>query len=147
MTKYTIHVVIPTDPTINKIHEDNMKAWFIIMNNLSNSMHKKVMHCKIAYDVWEKLKKIYEGDTEVKLVKLQVLREKFEGLTMTEEEKIVDYLQRVDDVVNSIKGYGVDLKEEYVLKIFKSMTTKYDGKICHIEEEKLIKLLLMRCMP
>lgn len=104
------------------------------MNNLSNSVHRKVMHCKSAYDVWEKLKKIYEGDTIVKQEKLQVLREKFEGLTMTEEENIAVYLQKVDDLVNVIKGYGVNLKEEDVLKVHRFMTTKYDAMNSAIKE-------------
>jgi hypothetical protein len=53
------------------------------------------------------MKKIYDGDTKVKLEKIQILRENFEGWKLIEEENIVDYLQRVYDAVNSIRGYGV----------------------------------------
>lgn len=56
---------------------------------------------------------------------------------MNEEDNITDYLQRVDDVVNAIKAYGVDFKED-VLKFLRSMTTKYDAKISAIEEGREI---------
>jgi hypothetical protein len=62
------------------------------MNNLFDFVYRKIMHFKTTHDVEENLKKIYEGDTKLKLVKLQVLREKFEGLKMSKEEKIASYL-------------------------------------------------------
>jgi hypothetical protein len=38
--------------------------------------------------MWDKLKTIYKGDTEVKEAKLQIFRAKFEQLKMNEDEKI-----------------------------------------------------------
>lgn len=81
------------------------------------------------------MKKIYEGDRKVLLKNLEVLRARLEGLKMKKEEKILDYLLRFNDIVNQIKGYGQELKEDViVLKFLSSMTTKYDSTISSIKE-------------
>lgn len=64
------------------------------------------MHFQATHDVWDKLKNIYEGDDKVKQVKLQSYKGKFESMKMNEEDKIVDYLLKVDENFNAIKGLG-----------------------------------------
>jgi hypothetical protein len=49
------------------------------------------MHCNTAKDIWNKLKNIYEGDTNVKGAMLQTLRANFEKLKMKEDEDITTY--------------------------------------------------------
>jgi hypothetical protein len=46
------------------------------------------------------LEVVYEGDSKVREAKLQTYRTQFENLKMKEEENIVEYLHRVDEVVN-----------------------------------------------
>lgn len=54
-----------------------------------------------------------------------------------------NYLQRVDDVVNSIREYGVAMKEEdIVLKVLRFMIAKIEFKISTIEQGREIKLTL-----
>jgi hypothetical protein len=69
------------------------------------------MHCKSTKEIWDKLKVIYEGDSKVKQAKLQTYRTQFENLKMKEEENIAEYLQRVDEVTNSIRVLGEELKD------------------------------------
>ena len=52
----------------------------------------------------------------MKKAKLQTHRRKFEQLCMKEEENIAGYLQRVADVVNTIRGLGEDLPEDKVVE-------------------------------
>ena len=55
--------------------------------------------------------------------KLQTHRRKFEQICMKEEENIAGYLQRVDEVVNTIRGLGEDVDEAKVVeKILRSLT-------------------------
>jgi hypothetical protein len=89
-----------------KLEENNSKAKGIILNNLSNSVFVKVMHCDSAKYLWDKLQNIYEGDAKVKGAKLQTFRAKFEQLKMKEDKDIASYFLRVDEVVNTIKGLG-----------------------------------------
>jgi hypothetical protein len=50
------------------------------------------------------LEVVYEGDEKVKEAKLQTYRTQFENLKMKEEENIVEYCHRVDEVVNSVRA-------------------------------------------
>jgi hypothetical protein len=60
-------------------------------HGLGESVYTKVMHCKSAKDIWDKLQNIYEGDLKVKAAKLQTYRVQFEQLKMKEDENIVAY--------------------------------------------------------
>ena len=92
----------PTNPDEKKACNFNYKARHNILNALSPTIQTKVRCCTIAKKVWEKLKKIYEGDEKVKQVKLQLHRANNENLKMKESENIEAYLLRVYEVVNSI---------------------------------------------
>ena len=75
-------------------------------------MFNKVMQCTSTKQAWYKLKIIYEGASKVKESKLQTYKGQFETFKMREEENIREYLLRVDEVVNSIRGLGGKLKEK-----------------------------------
>ncbi len=88
-------------------------------------------------EIWDKLINIYEGDIKLKRAKLQTHRRKFEQLTMKEEDDIAGYLQRVDEVVNTMRGIGEESDESKVVeKIVRSLPRKYDSKVSVIEEIK-----------
>jgi hypothetical protein len=54
---------------------------------------------------------------------------------MKEEENIVEYFHRVDEVVNSIKTTGEELVEKNIVKnILRSLPMRYDAKISTIED-------------
>ena len=86
---------VPTNPPINthgkKLYEDNSKAMNAILSGLTETIFVKVMHCKTAKEIWDKLKNIYEGDDKVKGAKLQTYRGQFENLKMKEEDNIAPY--------------------------------------------------------
>ena len=49
----------------------------IIISGLIESAYHKVLCCKTAKNVWDKLENIYAGDSNVEESKLQIYREKF----------------------------------------------------------------------
>ena len=54
---------------------------------------------------------------------------------MKEEENIGEYLRRVDEVVNVIRGLGGKLKErEVVSKVLRTLPMKYDSKVSTLED-------------
>ena len=54
---------------------------------------------------------------------------------MKEEENIVEYFHRVDEVVNSIRAAGEELTNEPIFKnILRSLPMRYDAKIYRIED-------------
>ena len=70
---------------------------------------------------------IYEGASKVKESKIQTYIGQFESLKMKEQEIIGEYLLRVDEVVNAIRGLGGSLKErEVVRKVLRMLPMKYD---------------------
>ena len=92
------------------------------------------MQCKTSKQAWDKLKIMYEGASKVKECKLQTYRGQFESLKM-KEDNIGEYLLRVDEVVNVVRGLGGKLKErEVVDKVLRTLPMKYDSKVSTLEE-------------
>ena len=87
-------------------YENNARAVNVIPAGLSETEFFKVMNYTTAKDMWDKLATIYQGDSKVQQEKLQTYRSQFEGLKMSEEENIPTYFQRVEEVVNNMKGLG-----------------------------------------
>ena len=73
-------------PIMNEQCKNNLvndaKAKNIIISVLIESTYHKVLVCKTAKNVWDKLENIYAGDSNVKEAKLQIYRAKFEQLRM-----------------------------------------------------------------
>jgi hypothetical protein len=81
------------------------------------------------------LEVVYEGDRKVREAKLQTYRTQFENMKMKEEENIVEYFHRVDEVVNSIRKAGEELTDKPIVqKILRSLPMRYDAKISTIED-------------
>ena len=68
----------------------------------------------------------------------------FEQLKMKEDEDIASYLLQVDEVVNIIKGLGVEVDDLVVVqKILRSLPMRFDSKISSLEEREYISTLSM----
>ena len=48
---------------------------------------------------------IYARDSKVKMEKIQYLKVQYESLKMKDEENISEYFERIDNLVNTIKGW------------------------------------------
>jgi hypothetical protein len=68
---YVIPKNAPTDPNEKNLMSCNSKGIHVILGALEPTIASKVMGCKTAKEVWDKLKSIYEGDPKFKQVKLQ----------------------------------------------------------------------------
>jgi hypothetical protein len=63
---------------------------------------------------------------------------------MKEDEKIVAYFLRVGETVNSIKGFGEEMKEIVIVqKVLRSLTMIYYMKISSLEEREDIDTMIM----
>ena len=102
------------------------------------------MQCTSDKKSWHKLKIIYEGKSKVKESKIQTYRGQFESLKMKEEENVGEYLLRVDEVVNAIRGLGGKLKEkEVVSNVLRTLPMRYDPKVSTLEERDDLKKVTM----
>jgi hypothetical protein len=94
--------------------------------------------------MWDKLKTIYEGDHKVKEAKLYIFRAKFTQLKMNEDENITAYFLRVNEIVNSIKGLGDEIKEQVIVKnALRSLPMRFDSKISALEERENLDKMFM----
>ena len=120
----------PTNDKAVKLGENNSKAINALLNGLSDTIFTKVSHCKSTKEIWDKLRKIYEGDTKIKEAKLQTYRGQFEQLKM----KVTAYFLRVDETVNAIIGLGEEIKESVIVqKVLRSLPMRFNPKISTLE--------------
>ena len=94
------------------------------------------MQLKTAKEIWGKIIQRYEGDSQVKHVKLQTLRIQYETLNMHSDESVASYFLRIDEIVNCMKNLGEEIKEvTLVEKILRSSSSKFESKVSAIEEK------------
>ncbi|XP_047252753.1 uncharacterized protein LOC124887324 [Capsicum annuum] len=101
--------------------------------------------CKeTSKDIWDSMKKKYQGTTRVKRAQLQALRRDFETLQMKEGESVISYYARTMEISNKMRFYGEKMTDVTIVeKILCSLTSKYDYVVCSIEESKDIDELLL----
>ena len=69
---YKEPTVLPTNERAIKLRKNNFKATNALLNGLCESIYTKVIHCKSAKEIWDKLQNIYEGDSKVKEAKTKL---------------------------------------------------------------------------
>jgi hypothetical protein len=90
------------------------------------------------------LETIYAIYSKVKRAKLQTLKAQYEGLKMNDEENILEYFERVDNIINVIKGLGVEVSDnELVEKILRTLPMLYNPKVSTLEYRENIDKLTM----
>jgi hypothetical protein len=127
-----------------KLGQNNSKAKNALLNGLSEMVFTKVTNCKSAKGIWDKIQNIYEGDSKVKVTKIQTYIGQFEQLKMKEDENITTYFLRVDEIVNAILGLGEEIKEFVIVqKVLRSLPMRFDPKISALEERLDLKSIRM----
>ena len=119
---YDVPKATPIEAKDRKKNLEHAKALNTLQVGLSKKILAKVLNCNNAKQLWDKLETIYARDTKVKRVKLQTLKVKYEGLKMKDEENISEYFERVDNIINSIRGLGIEVSDnELVEKILRTL--------------------------
>ncbi|CAL2255783.1 unnamed protein product [Prunus armeniaca] len=90
-----------------------------------------------AKDIWDSMKKKYQGMAKVKCAQLQALHKEFEMLNMKVEESVDEYFGRNLTMASKRRINGEKLEDVAVIEnILRSMTPKFDYVVCSIEESK-----------
>jgi hypothetical protein len=79
---YTAPSTPPIYTATKNICNDKSREFNAILGGLTNPIFVKVIHCKSAKEIWDKLEVVYEGDRKFKEAKLQSYRAQFEILKM-----------------------------------------------------------------
>jgi hypothetical protein len=79
-----------------------------------------------AHEIWTKLMEIHEGTTIVKSEKLYVCKGKFEQFLRKEDESVSDMFNRLNEIVNELKGLGFNVSDvDFTHKFLRSLPEKY----------------------
>ena len=111
-----------------------------IASTLSYAEFDDIKGYDSAKKMWDALHTIYEGDKNVLRAKAENLRGKFDDMRMHEGENISQYVERIKEVGNEIKGENGKLDEETILsKVLRILLLIYAIIFSIIQE--------LRCIP
>ncbi|XP_020270645.1 uncharacterized protein LOC109845786 [Asparagus officinalis] len=103
---------------------------------------KTVLQKDTAKQLWDSMKRNYQGNKRVQHAQLQALRREFEVLEMIIGETVTGYFSRVMLGANNMRNLGEDMQDvKIVEKILHTLTEKFNYIMCSIEESKDINCL------
>ncbi|CAM8959850.1 unnamed protein product [Rhodiola kirilowii] len=146
-TGYTVPAEGEELRTAQKKILDEMKLKDLkVKNYLFQAIDRTILETILQKDtskqIWDSLKKKYEGNERVKRSQLQTLRKEFETLEMKAGESVTDYFSRVMSVANRMRTHGEKMQDVTVVeKILRSLTDNFNYIVCSIEESKDIDKL------
>ncbi|KAK2983132.1 hypothetical protein RJ640_022604 [Escallonia rubra] len=113
------------------------KALVIIQQAVHDSVFSRIAAATTSKQAWPIMRKEFQGDSKVIVVRLQSLRRDFETLYMKSGESIADFLSRAMAIVSQMRSYGKNISYETVVaKVLRSLTPKFDHVVAVIEESK-----------
>lgn len=130
---------VDSSETQKKVIEDqklkDLKAKNYLLQAIDHSILETILKKDTSKDIWDSLKRKYQGTTRVKRAQLQALHKEFEVLHMKAGESVNDYFGRTLIIANKMRIHGEKMEDVVIIeKILRSMTSKYDYVVCSIEE-------------
>jgi Reverse transcriptase (RNA-dependent DNA polymerase)/gag-polypeptide of LTR copia-type/Integrase core domain/GAG-pre-integrase domain/Domain of unknown function (DUF4219)/Zinc knuckle len=125
------------NPNPDETNKRDAKALMLIQQAMDDSIFPKIASCTKAKDAWVILQNSFQGTAKVMVIKLQNLRREFETLQMGRDEKMQQFLTRVQKIVNQMKIYGDQLSDQTIVcKVLRSLTDNFNHVVAAIEESK-----------
>ncbi|XP_047267605.1 uncharacterized protein LOC124898033 [Capsicum annuum] len=117
-----------------------------VKNYLFQAIDRSILETILCKDtskqIWDSMKKKYQGMAKAKQVQLQALRGEFEALRMQGGESVTEYFSKVLAIVNKMRIHEEKLEDVTIIeKILHSMTAKFNYIVCSIEESKDVDVL------
>ncbi|MCH91955.1 retrovirus-related Pol polyprotein from transposon TNT 1-94, partial [Trifolium medium] len=103
----------------NKLKDLKVKNY--LFQSIERSILETIPVRETSRDIWEAMRRKYQGSTKVKRAHLQALRREFEVLAMKEIETVDEYFTRTLAIANCMSAQGERLQEVAVVeKILRS---------------------------
>ncbi|RDX98790.1 hypothetical protein CR513_18238, partial [Mucuna pruriens] len=113
------------------------KARVLLHQCVSANVFQKISQAATSKQAWDILQQVYGNTRRTKKVRLQSLRRQYELLSMTEQETIADYFNRIQVVTNSMRAYDEAMTDSKIMeKVLKTLTPSFDHIVVAIEESK-----------
>ncbi|XP_072076806.1 uncharacterized protein [Arachis hypogaea] len=122
--------------------ELNAKAFNLMHCAISFEEFRKVSRCKMAKEIWDKLRLTHEGTKQVRETRIDMLMKEYEMFSMKKDESIDQMFERFSIIINNLDAMGRNYSEKtLVRKILRSLTKKWEVKSIAISERNdLIKI-------
>ncbi|RVW84289.1 Retrovirus-related Pol polyprotein from transposon TNT 1-94 [Vitis vinifera] len=122
---------------LDEIKLKDLKVKNYLFQAIDRTILETILQKNTSKQIWDSMKKKYEGNARVKRSILQALRRDFETLEMKSGECITDYFSRVMSVNNKMRFHGEQMREVTIVeKILRSLTDNFNYIVCSIEESK-----------
>jgi len=130
--------------TLKTTRAKDKTALYVLYRAVDESGFEKIANAMSSKEAWDIQEKAYKGDNRVKQVRLQTLRGELERMRMKEDERVAEYVARVETVANQLGKNGETLPAcRVVEKILRSLTDDFENIVCAIEESKDLTALSM----
>ena len=99
----------------------------VLFSALDVSEFNRIKSLTKANDIWKKFMEIHEGTSNVKEAKLYVLKGKFSEFAMKKDESVAGMFNRLNDIVNELKGLGFEVPDaDFNHKFLRVLPERYD---------------------
>ncbi|XP_074580864.1 uncharacterized protein LOC141837341 [Curcuma longa] len=130
------------DAALTEEQLKDLKAKNYLFQAIDRSILETILCKNTAKDIWDSMKKKYQGTTRAKRQQLQALRSEFEMLRMKSGESVSEYFSRTMTIVNKMRILGDKTEDVLIIeKILRSMTPKFNFVVCAIEEANDVSTL------
>jgi hypothetical protein len=94
----------------------DLKVKNYLFQSIDRSILETILTRDTARDIWEAMRRKYQGSTKVKRAQLQSLRREFEVLVMGETESVNDYFARTLAIANKMTAHGERFEQNTVVE-------------------------------
>ena len=121
-------------------YELNHKAINAIVCAVSADEFKKLSRCETAKEMWDKLKDTYEGTSDMKNAKIDMLMHEYETFKMKENETVEEMFERFGKITNALDALGERLAQaKLVRKILRSLSSIWKAKVTALQESSKVQ--------
>ena len=96
--------------TEKKLSRFNAKALDTIFSSVDGKQFELIQGCESAKEAWDILQNAFEGTTNVRRIRLNLLASQFEDIRMTYDEKIADFSAKLSSIPNEAQVLGKKIR-------------------------------------
>jgi hypothetical protein len=116
----------------------NVEAMNVFYDTIDINEFNRIKNLTIAHEIWTKLMEIHERTTIEKSAKVYVCKGKFEQFLMKEDESVSDMFNRLNEIVNELKGLGFNVPDvDFTHRFLRYLPEKYDTIVIMLVRSEL----------
>ncbi|GAA0159622.1 transmembrane signal receptor [Lithospermum erythrorhizon] len=120
---------------LDEVRTKDHQVKHYLFQALDREVFEQILDRRSSKIIWESMKKKFGGNQKVKKTTCNALRRDFELLEMKKSESIDQYIARVTQVSNKLRGNGEVMPDsKIVAKIMRTLTERFNYICVSIEE-------------